>query len=253
MRTIKLTLAYDGTAYAGWQVQPGGPVVQEVLEAAIEKITGQPIRVMASGRTDAGVHALGQVVGFRTESRLAPDVLRRALNAELPRDMAVLEAAEVAEGFHATIDAMRKRYRYVIHDGPVRDVFRRRTSWHCPWRTRCGGHGPRGPGPLRDPRLHELRDPGLRAEDERPHDLRDQRPPGRGGRPPRRLQSRSRPTASSTTWSARSSARWSRWAAAPGPSPGRRGPRRRRPPRRRPHRAAAGVVPGWVEYEEGRG
>jgi tRNA pseudouridine38-40 synthase len=105
MRTIKLTLAYDGTAYAGWQVQQGARSLQEVIEAALAKITGQPIRVMASGRTDAGVHALGQVVGFRTESRLAPDVLARALNAELPRDIAVLEAIEVAGGFHATLDA----------------------------------------------------------------------------------------------------------------------------------------------------
>ena len=78
---------------------------------------------MASGRTDAGVHALGQVVSFRTESRLPADVLQRALNAELPRTVAVLDAAEVHDGFHATHDALRKRYRYVIHDGPVRDVF----------------------------------------------------------------------------------------------------------------------------------
>ena len=70
MRTIRLTLAYDGTAYAGWQVQPDRPTIQAVLEATIEKITGQPSRTMASGRTDAGVHALGQVVSFRTESPL---------------------------------------------------------------------------------------------------------------------------------------------------------------------------------------
>jgi len=133
MRTIRLTLAYDGTAYAGWQVQPGRRSVQETLETALARITGETIRVTASGRTDAGVHALGQVVGFRTATRLAPEVLLRALNAELPRDVAVLDAAEAAEGFHATIHARRKRYRYVIHDGPVRDVFRRHTSWHCPW------------------------------------------------------------------------------------------------------------------------
>ena len=133
MRTIKLTLAYDGTAYAGWQVQQGARTIQEAIETALAKITGRPNRVLASGRTDAGVHALGQVVGFRTESHLSPEVLMRALNAELPRDIAVLDAAEVAEGFHATLDAKRKRYRYVICDGPVREVFRRRTSWHCPW------------------------------------------------------------------------------------------------------------------------
>ena len=129
MRSIKLTLAYDGTAYAGWQVQPGQNTVQDVLETAIEKITGEQLRAIASGRTDAGVHALGQVVGFRSETHLPPDVIRRALNAELPRDIAVLDAADAADDFHPIRDAVRKRYRYVIHDGPVRDVFRRRYCW----------------------------------------------------------------------------------------------------------------------------
>jgi len=132
-RGIKLTLAYDGTAYAGWQVQSEARSIQKVLEAALSKITGETIRVTASGRTDAGVHALGQVVGFRTRSRLKPEVLQRALNAELPRDIAVLEATEVAPDFHATLHAKRKCYRYLIYDGPVRDVFRRHTAWHCPW------------------------------------------------------------------------------------------------------------------------
>jgi len=134
MRTIKLTLAYDGTAYAGWQVQQGEITVQEVLETAIAKITGESLRVIASGRTDAGVHALGQVVGFRTETHLSADVLRRALNAELPRDVAVLDAVEADESFHPIRDAVRKRYRYVIDDGPVRDVFRRRYCWQYPGR-----------------------------------------------------------------------------------------------------------------------
>ena len=131
MRTIKLTLAYDGTAYAGWQFQAGQTSVQEVLETAIEKATGQKARVIGSGRTDAGVHALGQVAAFRTESRLPADVLRRALNAHLPQDVAILEAADVDEGFHPIRDARRKRYRYTICDGPVRDVFRRSTAWYC--------------------------------------------------------------------------------------------------------------------------
>jgi tRNA pseudouridine38-40 synthase len=133
MRTLKLTLAYDGSAYAGWQVQPGRRTVQGVLEAVLARITGQPVRTVASGRTDAGVHALGQVVSFRTESRLAAAVFQRALSAELPEDVAVLEAAEMAESFHALRDAMRKRYRYVIHDGPVRDVFLRHFCWQYPY------------------------------------------------------------------------------------------------------------------------
>jgi tRNA pseudouridine38-40 synthase len=129
MRTIKLILAYDGTAYAGWQRQRGRRTVQGTLEAAIEKVTGQQTSVLASGRTDAGVHALAQVVGFQTDSRLTVDVLCRAIQAGLPRDIAVLEATEVHAGFHPTHDAVRKRYRYVIHDGPVREVFRRHYCW----------------------------------------------------------------------------------------------------------------------------
>jgi tRNA pseudouridine38-40 synthase len=130
MRTLKLTLSYDGTAYAGWQVQPGEPTLQEALERALAKITGETIRVAASGRTDAGVHALGQVVSFQTESRLPVQTLQKALNAELPGDMVVLAAAEATDGFHARRDAVRKRYRYVIHDGPFADVFGRAYCWH---------------------------------------------------------------------------------------------------------------------------
>lgn len=133
MRCIRLTLAYDGTAYEGWQVQQDRTTLQGTLEAALERITGSPTRTLASGRTDAGVHAFGQVVAFRTESRLGPEVLQRALNAELPRDMAVLAAAEVPLAFHPIRDALRKRYRYQIHDGP-RDVFARHYVWHVPRR-----------------------------------------------------------------------------------------------------------------------
>jgi tRNA pseudouridine38-40 synthase len=130
MRTLKLTIAYDGAAYAGWQSQHGKPTVQDTLEKAIHKVTGQRTRVLASGRTDAGVHALGQVVALRTDSRLPPEVLLRALNANLPDDIAVLDFAEAPAGFHPIAHAVRKRYRYVIHDGPVRDVFWRRFAWH---------------------------------------------------------------------------------------------------------------------------
>ena len=128
--TLKLKLAYDGTAYAGWQIQPGKSTAQEIFEKALHRITGETIRVTASGRTDAGVHALGQVVGFSTESRLSPAVLAAALNAELPRDIAVLEACRVPAGFHPTRDVRRKRYRYTIHDGGARDVFARAYCWH---------------------------------------------------------------------------------------------------------------------------
>jgi tRNA pseudouridine38-40 synthase len=130
MRTLKLTIAYDGTAYAGWQLQPQRATVQGTLENAVAKVTGRHVRILASGRTDAGVHASGQVVGFRTDSALPPAVLLRAINANLPHDVAVLDVVEARDGFHPIADVVRKRYRYLIHDGPVRDVFGRHFAWH---------------------------------------------------------------------------------------------------------------------------
>jgi tRNA pseudouridine38-40 synthase len=130
MRTFKLTLAYDGTNYSGWQSQPGRVTVQGTLERALAKVAGEAIRVVASGRTDAGVHALGQVVSLRSQTRLEPAVLLKALNSELPPDVAVRAADLAADDFHAIASARRKRYRYVLCDGPVRDVFARHYCWH---------------------------------------------------------------------------------------------------------------------------
>jgi tRNA pseudouridine38-40 synthase len=130
MPTFKLTLAYDGTDFAGWQRQPGRRTVQGELQGAIERITQQRSKCIASGRTDAGVHALGQVVSFTSETQLPPAVLTKALNAELPEDMLVFAVAEVPAGFHALRDALRKRYRYVIEDGRHRDLFDRKYVWH---------------------------------------------------------------------------------------------------------------------------
>ena len=133
MRTIKLTLAYDGTAYAGWQYQPGERTIQGALEAVIAKITGETLRVTGSGRTDAGVHAMGQVVTFQTGTHLEADVLKRAFNAFLPRDIVALEVSDAPAGFHAIRDAVRKRYRYVIDDGRSPDIFSRAYAWRS-WR-----------------------------------------------------------------------------------------------------------------------
>jgi tRNA pseudouridine38-40 synthase len=130
MTTFRLTLAYDGSDFAGWQWQPNMRTVQGELEAALERITGQRSKCVASGRTDAGVHALGQVVSFTSDTYLAPPVLTKALNAELPEDMLVFEVASAPVGFHALRDAVRKRYRYVIEDGRLRDLFARRYLWH---------------------------------------------------------------------------------------------------------------------------
>jgi tRNA pseudouridine38-40 synthase len=128
--TFKLTLAYDGTDFAGWQRQPNRRTVQGELEQALERITQQHSKCIASGRTDAGVHALGQVVSFTSSTQLPGPVLTKALNAELPEDMLVFEVREVHAGFHALRDALRKRYRYVIEDGRNRDLFDRKYVWH---------------------------------------------------------------------------------------------------------------------------
>ena len=130
MRTFKLTLAYDGTAYCGWQRQVDRPTVQAALEAAIEKVTRQRPTTLASGRTDAGVHALRQVVGVRVDTDRSTEVLLRALNANLPHDLVGLEMVEVEQGFHPIRNATGKCYRYVICDGAVRDVFARHYCWH---------------------------------------------------------------------------------------------------------------------------
>ncbi len=127
MRNIKLTVSYDGTDFNGWQTQPGYRTVQETLEKALAELTGEPrVRVNASGRTDAGVHAVGQVVNFYTNTHHSPETIVRAVNARLPHDLAVRDGCDVPEAFDANLDALRKLYRYVIHDGAVPDVFLRR-------------------------------------------------------------------------------------------------------------------------------
>jgi tRNA pseudouridine38-40 synthase len=134
MRNIKLTLSYDGTDFSGWQTQPGFRTVQETLEAAIVSVTGESVHVNASGRTDTGVHAIGQVVNFYSNTRHPPEVLVRAFNAHLPPDVVVSDAADVAQAFDANRDAKRKLYRYVIHDGPVPNLFLRRYYYQSPHR-----------------------------------------------------------------------------------------------------------------------
>jgi tRNA pseudouridine38-40 synthase len=131
MRNVKLVLSYDGTDFNGWQTQPGFRTVQETLESAIAKLTGEPaVRVNASGRTDAGVHAVGQVVNFFTAAAHSPEVFVRAVNAHLPPDVIIRDASDMPQSFDANRDAKRKFYRYVIHDGPVPDVFLRRYAYH---------------------------------------------------------------------------------------------------------------------------
>ncbi len=123
MRNLKLLISYDGTDFHGWQRQPDLRTVQQVLEEAVAQLTGVAPNINASGRTDAGVHAIGQVVHFLTPSRHPTEVFVKALNALMPRDVRVLKATEVPQSFHATLDARSKRYRYKIDNGPISDPF----------------------------------------------------------------------------------------------------------------------------------
>jgi tRNA pseudouridine38-40 synthase len=129
----KLVLEYDGTDFEGWQAQPGDPpprTVQTTLQAALEAITGGPVAVFGAGRTDAGVHAAGQVASVRAATRLGAEELHRALNAHLPRDVAVHRLEAAAPGFHARRDARSKLYVYRIWNAPVRAPLRERFALH---------------------------------------------------------------------------------------------------------------------------
>jgi tRNA pseudouridine38-40 synthase len=132
MPFLKLTLAYDGAEFSGWQAQPGQRTVQGELERAWREITGESVRLAVAGRTDAGVHAWGQVASVESASRLSPEALVLALNAKLPEDVAVRAVEAAGEGFHATRHAKRKLYRYLIVNDPRRPVFLRRFAWHVP-------------------------------------------------------------------------------------------------------------------------
>ena len=130
MRNIKLLLSYDGTEFSGGQRQRDRRTVQQVVEEAIGRLTGTVPTTNASGRTDAGVHAVGQVAHFLTASRHPPEVFVKALNATMPADVRVKGAWEMPQAFHATLDARAKLYRYVIDNGRVADPFQTRYSQH---------------------------------------------------------------------------------------------------------------------------
>jgi tRNA pseudouridine38-40 synthase len=130
MRIIKLVVAYDGTGYAGWQIQPNGLTIQEVLEDALAKMLGEPVRIRSSGRTDAGVHARGMVASFVTSGTIPLRAFSPGLNSLLPPDIAVREAEEAAPGFDPRRDARGKHYRYTMLCAPCRSPLDRLTSWH---------------------------------------------------------------------------------------------------------------------------
>ena len=132
MRTIRLTVEYDGTHYLGWQVQPKGPTIQGMIEEKLALLTGESTHLVGSGRTDAGVHALGQVAHFKTKSQMDVHTIQRALNALLPSDIVIQKAEEVGEDFHARNQAKSKVYEYRILNRNVRSALHREYAWHIP-------------------------------------------------------------------------------------------------------------------------
>jgi tRNA pseudouridine38-40 synthase len=130
MPTVKLVLEYDGTCYAGWQRQPDHPTIQEAIERAIRQVSQATVSVIGAGRTDSGVHALGQVASFRTDSEWSASDWMRALNAVLPNDIVVRSSALMDDLFHAQHDARGKLYTYRIFHRPARPTVDRAFVWH---------------------------------------------------------------------------------------------------------------------------
>ena len=130
MKNIKIVIEYDGTDYHGWQCQANLPTVQKTIEDAIRKITREDVKVTGSGRTDAGVHAIGQVANFFIETQMDTDTLRKALNSTLPRDISIIKAQEVPDGFHAQFSSRSKVYEYRIFNRPHPPALQRNRVWH---------------------------------------------------------------------------------------------------------------------------
>lgn len=130
MRNLKLTIQYDGTKYCGWQKQPNASGIQGTIEYAIYEITKEKVNITGSGRTDAGVHALGQVANFKTKSRIPANRIPDALNAKLPKDISIIDCQEVSEDFHSRYSATGKIYRYLIYNKPYRSPLYKDISYH---------------------------------------------------------------------------------------------------------------------------
>ena len=132
MRNLKLTVQYDGTSYVGWQRQETGTSIQGLLEDALAPIAGERVTVHGAGRTDAGVHAVGQVATVALDTALTPSTVARALNAVLPLDVRVLAIEEARPEFHARFSAVGKLYEYRVLNAPIASAFMFRYAWHVP-------------------------------------------------------------------------------------------------------------------------
>ena len=133
MRNIKLTIEYDGTRYSGWQRQKNSTSIQQCIEEAIKAITGEEIAITGSSRTDAGVHARGQVANFLTATSIPDTKLPSAINSKLPMDICILEAEEMPEEFHSRYDSKGKRYSYTILNRRTPPAYMRSYVAHCPY------------------------------------------------------------------------------------------------------------------------
>src|SRR5277367_2579458 len=133
MRNLKIVLAYDGSEFSGWQVQPDAATIQGTLASAIGRVTGEKVLPQGSGRTDAGVHALAQVATFATQSPIPAQNLVKALNDMLPASIRVIEASEAPLDFHARKSAQAKTYRYRVYRGAICAPFIARYVWHYPF------------------------------------------------------------------------------------------------------------------------
>lgn len=130
MRNLKLTIQYDGTKYCGWQKQPNSSGIQGTIEYAIYEITKEKVNIIGSGRTDAGVHALGQVANFKINSNIPAARIPDALNAKLPKDISIIDCQEVSDDFHSRYSATGKIYRYLIYNKPYRSPLYKDISYH---------------------------------------------------------------------------------------------------------------------------
>ncbi len=132
MRNIKLTIEYDGKNFAGWQTQPGKISIQSEIERAIKEVTGEEIVIIGSGRTDAGVHAIGQVANFHTDSQIEINKIPYAINSKLTKSIVIKKAEEVDEKFHSRYNCKEKTYRYVINNNEFPSALNRYRECHIP-------------------------------------------------------------------------------------------------------------------------
>ncbi len=128
-RNFRLIIEYDGTGYCGWQRQPNGPSIQQAIETALLTMTRQPIVLIGSGRTDAGVHSIGQTANFICETRISSEAFLNGLNSLLPDDIVIRQCVETDPSFHARYDAVSKRYRYAIRNTPLPAAIGRQYEW----------------------------------------------------------------------------------------------------------------------------